>query len=179
VSDSRLASKIMLQLKDFKRDHKLTILILAHLTKGDEIRETTPAQMQGSYMISAFADSMFSISNTNSSDIRYLKQHKTRRSEKHFQKDNVIVIKYAETLNNFKGFSFVGYENEFPLIKQIDEKDKDAEKLAIIEKLKANKQPKEIAEELHPHFGNGRSLDTYRSTVRQIILRIKRKGLIK
>jgi RecA-family ATPase len=106
------AAQLMKALKHLKECYGLSILVLAHTPKLPYTSPFSINDMQGSKMLSNFADNVFAIGASNqAADLRYLKHLKPRGGEIQFNSSNVILyrIKKSET---FLQFEFEGYANE-------------------------------------------------------------------
>lgn len=100
------------ELQRFKNEYKTSMLILAHTPKRRPSHALTVNDLQGSKMLSNFADNIFAIGESSQgSNIRYLKHLKPRSSEMKYDASNVCVFK-IEKRDNFLGFNFTGYGTE-------------------------------------------------------------------
>lgn len=93
--------RLMKSLKALKDNGDLSILVIAHSPKSGPRTPLTVNDLQGSKMLSNFADSIFAIGQCfHEPDVRYIKQIKTRISEMKFHQENVIACRIVKT----KGF---------------------------------------------------------------------------
>ena len=108
------AAKLMSRIRDYQRDNKLTIIILAHTPKVYENQPLTENNLAGSANIYNLSDSVFAINTTTQGgNIRYIKQIKSKYNEKYFESENVITVKFSCNNNSgFKGFEFLNYSTE-------------------------------------------------------------------
>jgi hypothetical protein len=144
------ALPLMKQLNILKQKYDLSILVLAHTPKRSNLNPITVNDLAGSKHLANFADSVFAIGTSQKDkSIRYLKQIKARATEKIYDHDNVIVCEISK-IDNFLGFNFQEFGNEFNHLKTIGDKDSNELKESIIG-LK-NSEPtlslREIAERL-------------------------------
>jgi KaiC/GvpD/RAD55 family RecA-like ATPase len=106
------AIRLISELQRFKNEYATSILILAHTPKRRPSHALTVNDLQGSKMLSNFADNIFAIGESSQGkDIRYLKHLKPRNSEMNYDASNVCVFK-IEKRDNFLGFNFTGYSTE-------------------------------------------------------------------
>lgn len=88
------------------------LLLLAHTPKRRFSRGLNVNDLQGSKMLSNFADNIFAIGDSClGPDIRYLKQIKPRNTELIYGASNVCTYRIAKR-DNFLGFWFTGYSEE-------------------------------------------------------------------
>jgi transcriptional regulator with XRE-family HTH domain len=103
----------MKQLKELKKKHGLSMLILAHTPKRDLTRPLTVNDIQGSKMVANFMDSAFAIgASTKGPTIRYIKQIKQRNTEPIYHAYNVCVCEIVNP-GNFVQFRFSTYGEEW------------------------------------------------------------------
>jgi len=108
----KFAIPLMQRLNDLKKNHSLSLLILAHTPKRDESRPITVNDLAGSKSIANFADSVFAIGKSSrDSNLRYLKQIKARNTEIVYDDQNVAVCRF-EKPHNLLRFEFVGCQDE-------------------------------------------------------------------
>ena len=106
------AFRLIGELQRLKNEYGLSILVLAHTPKRRAYRSLTINDLQGSKMLSNFANNVFAIGESSrGKDIRYLKHLKPRNSELTYDASNVCVFK-IEKRDNFLGFNFTGYSTE-------------------------------------------------------------------
>ena len=109
---ARDAKPLMQKLMSLKKQHGLSILILAHTPKRDPGSPITLNHLQGSKMLMNFCDSSFCIgTSTQDKNLRYLKQIKVRAGEYCYTADNVALCR-IEKPTNFLGFYHIGHGNE-------------------------------------------------------------------
>lgn len=107
-----VAAQLMKGLKYIKDYFNVSILALAHTPKRAFNSPLTINDLQGSNMLSNFADSVFALGASNQErNLRYLKQIKPRGSEIKYDKSNVILFRIAKK-ENFLQFEFDGYGSE-------------------------------------------------------------------
>lgn len=92
TQDQQASLDIMRKLIELKREHKLSVLVLAHTPKRAENSPITISDLSGSKHLSNFADSVFAIGKSSKgSSNRYLKQVKPSRScEPIYHSGNVL-----------------------------------------------------------------------------------------
>lgn len=112
LEKSKGALPLMKQLKIIKRRHDFSFLILAHTPKRNASRPLTKNDLHGSMMIMNFVDSAFAIGNSRQgSDVRYIKQIKTRNSAITYGRESVLVCR-IEKPANFLQFTAIGTSRE-------------------------------------------------------------------
>lgn len=127
TSNASIALNIMRSLHSLKRQHHISILVLAHTTKRQTRMPITYEDLQGSVNLANFADSIFAVGRSRSTpEHRYLKQIKVRTGRPVYIEHHVPVFaleKYdlaaaqgrpkpdGETAN-FLGFKFVDFAHE-------------------------------------------------------------------
>ena len=106
------ALPLMKELIRLKKKFDLSILALAHTPKRDLSRPLTVNDLQGSKMLSNFADSIFAIGESaKDKNLRYLKQIKARNTEEIYHAENVATCQIIKP-NNFLMFEFLTFGNE-------------------------------------------------------------------
>lgn len=106
------ALRLMHALQHFKKEYDLSILALAHTPKRRYSRALTVNDLQGSKMMSNFADNVFAIGESClAPDIRYLKHIKPRNTPMIYGASNVCTYR-IEKEHNFLGFNFLGFTHE-------------------------------------------------------------------
>ncbi len=109
---SRKAAPLMKFLKKLKREHDLTILVIAHTPKRSLSNPLTRNDLAGSKMLINFCDSAFAIGESaNDPNLRYIKQIKTRNGEMVYGASNVITSQIQKN-GNFTCFELMGTTNE-------------------------------------------------------------------
>jgi archaellum biogenesis ATPase FlaH len=149
----KFALPLMQRLCDLKKQHGLSVLVLAHTPKRDETRPLSLNDLAGSRILANFADSVFAIgkSSTNSR-IRYLKQLKVRSAEMVHSADNVAVFQLEKT-GNFLGFTFMRCSSESEHLRILTDNARD-ELIDRARQLRADgKTQREIAKEMEISLG--------------------------
>jgi transcriptional regulator with XRE-family HTH domain len=96
-----------------KEELGLSILVIAHTPKRDSARRITVNDLQGSKVLSNFADSIFAIGQSGiDSGIRYLKQLKQRSSEMLYDASYVPAFEIKKQGGNFLSFVFRKFSEE-------------------------------------------------------------------
>jgi len=150
LETSKDALPLMKHLKRLKKKHNLSILALAHTPKRDLTRAITVNDLAGSSQISNFTDSIFTINfSAKDASLRYLKEIKTRQSEKIFDSDNVITCEIGND-HNFTALKMISFCKESEHLREVSEDQKTEIEIAIIELKRANpsKSLRAIAQEL-------------------------------
>lgn len=150
---ARDAKPLMQKLMSLKKQHGLSIMILAHTPKRDMSSPITLNHLQGSKMLMNFCDSSFSIgTSTQDKNLRYLKQIKVRAGEYRYTADNVALCR-IEKPTNFLGFYYIGTGSEREHLREKE----DGDKAFLIQRAKElqeeGKTQREIAEELGISLG--------------------------
>ena len=96
-----------------KEEMNLSILVIAHTPKRGSSRRITVNDLQGSKVLSNFADSIFAIGQSGiDSGIRYLKQLKQRSSEMLYDASYVPAFEIKKQGGNFLSFVFRKFSEE-------------------------------------------------------------------
>ena len=144
------ALPLMKELNNLKQKYNLSILVLAHTPKRSNLNPITVNDLAGSKHLANFADSVFAIGTSQKDkSIRYIKQIKARATEKFYDYDNVIVCEITKK-DNFLGFTFLEFGNEFLHLKTIGENESKELTESIIGMFKAEPgiSQRKIAERL-------------------------------
>ncbi len=129
TSNVNVALNVMRKLVEIKKHNFLSILVLAHTPKRRASHPLTEHDLQGSINIANFADSMFAMETSRTgSNIRYLKEIKSRTGRKRFGHTNVVafslekfdfgaelgIVQNTKRLptNNFLGMKFKNFGHE-------------------------------------------------------------------
>ena len=86
------ATVLLKYLNDLKKQHKLSILVLAHTPKFVEGMPIELRHLAGSAQLGNLADSVFSINKTAVKNIKYLKQQKVRADELCYGENAVLPL---------------------------------------------------------------------------------------
>ena len=135
------AFAIMNLLDALKKEKGLSILVLAHTPKRNQMQKITQNDLQGSSMIMNFADSCFSISKSGKDpDTRYIKQQKVRAVRMNYDENNIIT--YCQNKDNcFLKFDFLGFEKETDQLQELDEADYSLREETILFIYQSMQQP--------------------------------------
>lgn len=118
------ALPLMKELIRLKKKFNLSILALAHTPKRDLSRPLTVNDLQGSKMLSNFADSIFAIGESaKDKNLRYLKQIKARNTEIIYDAENVATCQVSKP-DNFLMFEFMSFGSEYEHLKALSNTDK-------------------------------------------------------
>jgi len=147
------AAPFMRSLKDLKKKHNLSLLILAHTPKRNLTLPITKNDLIGSKMLMNFCDSSFAIGEDyNDNKLKYLKQIKARNTEFIYGADHVIICQIIKP-HNFLHFEFIGYSVEKRHLKKKSDKDMDQRLERIGELHSQGWSQREIAKELYVALG--------------------------
>ncbi len=106
------AAQLMKALKHMKEYYGLSILVLAHTPKLPFTSPLSLSDLQGSKMLSNFADNVFVLGASHQAkDLRYLKHLKPRGTEIRYDTSNVILYRIKKA-DSFLQFEFEGYAKE-------------------------------------------------------------------
>jgi KaiC/GvpD/RAD55 family RecA-like ATPase len=143
------ALSLMKDLKRMKNRYGLSILVLAHTPKRDNARPLGVNDLQGSKVLSNFADSIFAIGQSRwDTGQRYLKQIKIRSTRLVYDASHVPVFKITKLGGNFLGFEFGYYAEEAAHLKDARDR-REWAKIENIYRLSTSGMTiREIAEEL-------------------------------
>lgn len=118
------AMPLMKALITLKKKYLLSILALAHTPKRDLSRPLTVNDLQGSKMLSNFADSIFAIGESaKDKNLRYLKQIKARNTEEIYHAEYVATCQITKP-DNFLMFEFLNFGSEREHLKVLSDTDK-------------------------------------------------------
>jgi hypothetical protein len=149
----KFALPLMQRLCDLKRQHGLSVLVLAHTPKRHETRPINLNDLAGSRILANFADSVFAIGKSSSdSRLRYLKQLKVRSAEMIYTSDNVAIFQFEKS-DNFLGFTFTGESSESEHLKILADSARDQLIERAHELRGDGKTQREIAKEMKISLG--------------------------
>ena len=148
LEKSKGALPLMKRLKEIKKRHNFSFLILAHTPKRSATRPITKNDLGGSMMIMNFVDSAFAIGTSRQGkDVRYIKQLKVRNAQLTYGTESVLTAT-IEKSGNFLRFVFGDVSKEVEHLEKADPMEKE-EKLELIRDLYSDhKSAREIAREL-------------------------------
>lgn len=113
------ALPLMKHLNRLKKEHGLSILVLAHTPKRDESRPITINDLYGSKMISNFIDGAFAMGRCQDApNMRYIKQVKCRSNEMEYHTENVVMFELVKVHGNTQ-FVFIDFTDESIHLKQL------------------------------------------------------------
>lgn len=147
MDTAKAALPLMQLLKNLKKKHNLSLLVLTHTPKRSMYLPVTRNDIAGSKQLANFSDSIFAIAHSiQGKNIRYIKQLKTRVTGEVFHEMNVLECQ-IEKENNFTRLIIrgVGCERDH-LMKPLGKSDLE-EKVLSIKSEKPNASLREIAEE--------------------------------
>lgn len=109
---TKFALPLMQRLSEWKKERGLSILVLAHTPKREELKSMSLNDLAGSRILANFADSVFSIGKSALDDrLRIIKQHKVRSGELVYSASHVGVFRFEKTANHL-GFELIGHSHE-------------------------------------------------------------------
>lgn len=167
MDTAKEAMPLMKKLKELKIEYDLSILVLAHTPKRSSSVPITVNDLSGSRQLANFADSIFAIgSSSQGSDMRYIKQIKTRATALIYDADNVRVCKIDQP-HNFLKFIFIenGHEVDHLNLKTQSETAQLDLDIIAAKKSDPNLSDMEIADQL----------GTYRKKVYRVLKKNKLK----
>ena len=113
LETSKDAGMLMKKLDNLKKEHKLTIIVLAHTPKKYKWTPMELIDLAGSMQIGNFCDSVFAINFSKIDDsYRYIKQVKCRFTENKFHSNNVITARITKIESNFTGYEIMDADDE-------------------------------------------------------------------
>lgn len=118
---ARDALPLMKGLNRLKKKLELSLMVLAHTPKRDQSRPLSINDLQGSKMLSNFADTIVGIgASAKDTRIRYIKQLKVRSGEVIYDTENVLTCQVVKP-DNFLKYDFLGHGCEREHLKGITE----------------------------------------------------------
>ncbi|MFT3745430.1 MAG: AAA family ATPase [Pyrinomonadaceae bacterium] len=118
TANGSIAFRLMNRFQELKNRHFLSILVVAHTPKRRAHMPMTERDLQGSIDISKVADTVFALGpSTLASDLRYIKQIKSRNGTLEYDSENILVFRLAkfdmgEGVDNFFGYTHLGTDIE-------------------------------------------------------------------
>jgi hypothetical protein len=133
------ALRVMRVLHQFRHEYGLSVLVIAHTPKRRFSHGLTANDLQGSKMLSNFADNVFAIGESClGPDVRYLKHIKPRNSALIHGAGNVCGYRIKKE-TNFLCFEFTGFSHEREHLEHLSLNDETGRRMVI-------KRVKELAE---------------------------------
>ena len=112
ITESEDALEFMDKLVDIKLRYDISMLVIGHTTKRDLSKPLTEDDMSGSKQLINFCDSAFAVGKSmKESDVRYLKQIKTRNAEYKYGSENVVTFRIVKN-GCYLCFEFIGFDDE-------------------------------------------------------------------
>jgi transcriptional regulator with XRE-family HTH domain len=146
---ARESLPLMRELIRLKEALGLSILVIAHTPKRDTSRRITVNDLQGSKVLSNFADSIFAIGQSGiDAGIRYLKQLKTRSAEMLYDASHVPAFELKKRNGNFLGFVFRKFSEEAQHLKTATDAVRRERAKVVAEMSKNGMSQRAIAAEL-------------------------------
>lgn len=141
TQETSVALNLVRDLNELKKEHSLSVLVLAHCPKVKKATPLTLNELGGSKHLSNFVDSVSAIGKSSKApDLRYIKQAKASRSgEMLFDSSNVIVAEMKHQ-DRFLGFHYVDCEYESEHLQSSSDENAFAkqERLELIRELSSN-----------------------------------------
>jgi len=160
TQEAKNAIPFMKNISKIKREHDVSMLIIAHTPKRKPTSELAKsgelttfdsplelADMAGSAALNNFIDSCFAIGKSRKDDLRYFKQLKSRSSEIVHGEEKVVLCRLGRTDDGFLGFSKEEEGSEYEHIFKGDNK-KDRNK-QVSKLKKAGLSSRQIGEEMN------------------------------
>jgi DNA-binding NarL/FixJ family response regulator len=146
------AVKVMQLLNKLKKNHQLSILVLAHTPKRDDTLPLGVNHLLGSSQLANLCDSMLAIGRASDSsgldtDLRYIKQIKVRSGELKYGANSVQACKIVKH-SNFLSYEFNGEKSEHEYLGQVTNEMHNTRREKIIELHNQGMTQKKIAERL-------------------------------
>jgi transcriptional regulator with XRE-family HTH domain len=146
---ARESLPLMRELIRMKEALGLSILVIAHTPKRDTSRRITVNDLQGSKVLSNFADSIFAIGQSGiDAGIRYLKQLKARSAEMLYDASHVPAFELKKRDGNFLGFVFRKFSEEAQHLKTATDAVRQERAQVVAEMSKEGMSQRAIASEL-------------------------------
>jgi len=112
ITEGKDALELMDKLRSLKLRQNISMLVLSHTPKRDLSRPLTENDMSGSMDLMNFCDSAFAIGKSvKESNVRYLKQIKTRNAEFKYDSDNVAIFRIVKN-GSYLYFEHNGFDSE-------------------------------------------------------------------
>ena len=112
ITETKDALELMHKLRLLKIRQNISMLVLSHSPKRDLSRPITKHDMVGSMHLLNLCDSAFAIGESvKESNVRYVKQVKTRSAEFKYDSENVAVFRLVK-YDRFIGFEHIGFDDE-------------------------------------------------------------------
>jgi hypothetical protein len=122
---------VMRVLHQFRHEYGLSVLVIAHTPKRRFSHGLTVNDLQGSKMLSNFADNVFAIGESClGPDVRYLKHIKPRNSALIHGAGNVCGYRIKKE-TNFLCFEFIGFGNEREHLEYLSMNDETGRRMMI------------------------------------------------
>lgn len=144
-----VSAKFMQKIHAFARKNDISVLVIAHTPKRNNIQPLGLNDLFGSSMLSNFVDSMFAIGeSTTGHEIRYIKQIKVRLAEKIYHNGNVQACKIGKDETGFLGFTKLENDSENIHLKRIGQEKRNENKEKAKEYKGKGLSLREIADKL-------------------------------
>ena len=112
IAETKNALELMHKLRLLKLRRNVSMLVIGHTPKRDLSRPLTKNDMAGSMHLMNFCDSAFAIGESlKESNVRYLKQIKTRNAEYKYGSENVVTFRIVKN-GCYLCFEFIGFDDE-------------------------------------------------------------------
>ena len=112
ITETKNALELMHKLRLLKLRRNVSMLVIGHTPKRDLTRPITKNDMAGSMHLLNLCDSAFAIGESvRESNVRYLKQIKSRSAEFSYDSETVAVFRLVKH-DRFIGFEHIGFDDE-------------------------------------------------------------------
>jgi hypothetical protein len=112
ITEAEDALEFMDKLGEIKLRYNISMLVIGHTPKRDLSKPLTEDDMSGSKQLINFCDSAFAVGKSmKESDVRYLKQIKTRNAEYKYGSENVVTFRVVKN-GSYLCFEFIGFDDE-------------------------------------------------------------------
>jgi len=112
ITESEDALEFMDKLVDIKLRYNISMLVIGHTPKRDLSKPLTEDDMSGSKQLMNLCDSAFAIGKSmKESNVRYLKQIKTRNAEYKYGSENVATFRVVKN-GCYLCFEHIGFDDE-------------------------------------------------------------------
>jgi RecA-family ATPase len=151
ITESEDALEFMDKLVDIKLRYNISMLVIGHTTKRDLSKPLTEDDMSGSKQLINLCDSAFAVGKSmKESNVRYLKQIKTRNAEYKYGSDNVATFRVVKN-GSYLCFEHTGFDDEKEHLRERSEAEINElnEKIIALHQSDPNLSYSQIAKQLN------------------------------